>query len=53
MGSVPTFFFLFQRVNARPLFGTDPRRFNFPEPVVLLRQPFADKPHVFTPQYGG
>ena len=49
MGSVPIFFFLFQRVNARPLFGTDPRRFNFPEPVVLLRQPFADKPHAFTP----
>ena len=27
IGSVSTFFFLFQRVNARPLFGTDPRRF--------------------------
>ena len=26
-GSLPTFFFLFQRVNARPLFGTDPRHF--------------------------
>ena len=37
-------FFLCQLVNARPFFGTDPRRF-FPEPVVLLRQPFSDKPH--------
>ena len=40
IGSVPTYFFFFQRVDARPLFGTDPRRF-FPEPVVLLRQPFT------------
>ena len=27
IGSVPTFFFLVQRVNGRPLFGTDRRRF--------------------------
>ena len=46
IGSVPTFFFLFWRVNARPFFGTDKRRF-FPEFVVVLRQLFNLDPIAF------
>ena len=48
IGSVPTFFFLFQRVNARPLFGTDKRIF-FAEPVVLRRQLLTVNLMRFTP----
>ena len=48
MGSVPTFFFFFQRVNALSFFGTDQRRF-FPEPVVLVHQLFTVNLMRFTP----
>ena len=46
IGSVPTVFFLFQRVNSRSLFGTDLRRF------FLSRGPCRSavycKPHAFS-----
>ena len=48
IGSVHTFFFLFQRVNARPFFWNRSASF-FPEPVVLLRQPFSLNLMRFTP----
>ena len=45
---MPTFFFLFRGINARPIFGTDKRRF-FPESLVLLRQLFTVNLIRFTP----
>ena len=49
IGSVPNFFLYFPACKHSPLFGTDRSASVFPEPGVLLRQPFTVNFMRFTP----